>query len=161
MTPTHDVLAVSPELLQQPITKKPSTLAAKVCLPIVAGLAGVMWLADIAILCVIVPKFEEIYTDFGVALPGLTVHYIDVGRWLDPKQGLVHLAITLFVLAIIVSATAAMGFAKHAGLRTLGIIIAVLLLLLGVLTFAAMIPSLFVPLNDMINQLNNAAPATP
>jgi len=34
-----------------------------------------------AIMVMIIPKFEEIFADFGVALPGLTVWLIDTSRW--------------------------------------------------------------------------------
>ena len=34
-----------------------------------------------AIMVMIIPKFEEIFADFGVALPGLTVWLIETSRW--------------------------------------------------------------------------------
>src|SRR5947207_12875203 len=38
------------------------------------------------IMVFIIPKFEEIFTDFGVALPGLTVWLINTSRWVAGNQ---------------------------------------------------------------------------
>ncbi len=38
------------------------------------------------IMVVIIPKFEEIFTDFGVELPGLTQWLIDTSRWMAGNQ---------------------------------------------------------------------------
>ena len=39
-----------------------------------------------AIMWFIIPKFEEIFADFGVNLPGLTVWLIDTSRWVAGQQ---------------------------------------------------------------------------
>ncbi len=39
-----------------------------------------------AIMIFIIPKFEEIFADFGVNLPGLTVWLIDTSRWVAGQQ---------------------------------------------------------------------------
>ena len=39
-----------------------------------------------AIMYFIIPKFEEIFADFGVNLPGLTVWLIDTSRWVAGQQ---------------------------------------------------------------------------
>jgi type IV pilus assembly protein PilC len=42
------------------------------------------------IMLFIIPKFEEIFQDFGVSLPGLTVWLIETSRWMagtQPEQG--------------------------------------------------------------------------
>jgi len=54
-------------------------------------LVGIMWF--------IIPKFEEIFTDFGVALPGLTTWLINTSRWVGgtatPDQAIPGIFIVL------------------------------------------------------------------
>jgi type IV pilus assembly protein PilC len=54
-------------------------------------LMGIMWF--------IIPKFEEIFTDFGVALPGLTTWLINTSRWVggtaSPDQAIPGIFIVL------------------------------------------------------------------
>jgi len=52
--------------------------------PIVVVVIAVLILT--AIMIFIIPKFEEIFTDFGVELPGLTIWLIDTSRWVAGAQ---------------------------------------------------------------------------
>jgi type IV pilus assembly protein PilC len=65
-----------------------------------AIVAGIMYF--------IIPKFEEIFRDFGVALPGMTRFLINTSNWVAGKNpgqsvpGIVHLAVAPFLIFIFI-----------------------------------------------------------
>lgn len=84
--------------------------------PIVVVIIAILILTFIMIF--IIPKFEEIFSDFGVALPWLTVWLIETSRWVAgarPGQqvgGWLFLAIAPFVLFVFFKLVRKSGFGR-------------------------------------------------
>lgn len=121
---------------------------------IIAYIAAAAWLFNAAILLYVAPKFEEIFTDFGVALPTLTLEILVLARRLNPVHGSLNLILIAIAGVALFAGIRALASAPFLALRTLSLIVAILLLLAAVLAFVAFIPAMFIPLVDMINHLN-------
>ncbi len=74
---------------------------------VVVGIASIILTG---IMVFIIPKFEEIFKDFGVSLPGLTMWLIGTSRWfagsrpgMFPFQGAVTFFALLFIIPILYS----------------------------------------------------------
>jgi len=65
--------------------------------PIVVVVVAILIL--VFIMVVIIPKFEEIFRDFGVELPGLTVWLINTSRWMAGNQPEQQVPGAVFVVA--------------------------------------------------------------
>jgi len=81
--------------------------------PIVVIIVAILIL--VFIMVVIIPKFEEIFTDFGVALPGLTVWLIDTSRWMAGNQPDQQIPGFIFVMAFPVVAFMFIKLIRKAG----------------------------------------------
>jgi type IV pilus assembly protein PilC len=50
----------------------------------------------------VIPTFEEIFADFGLTLPGLTVIVIKLAKWITSGQAILHISVGLAIAAILV-----------------------------------------------------------
>lgn len=96
----------------------------------------------------IVPKFEEIFRDFGVALPVVTRMFIQVSRVLSTPLGWAGVLLAIGVV-IVPCAMIARRTRAAAGAMLL------IAMIISLVYFAALVISLFRPLTAMINSLQS------
>jgi len=122
-----------------------------------AGLWAVLGLA----LLVLGPKYERIFTDFGVELPGLTLLFVNGARWLAGTQsgqsvpGWPIAAGALVVLTLACSTLAACRPTRSLGLGLLS-----LLIFSAVAAFFLAVVAYVLPLTKLIESMQQSAPAS-
>lgn len=115
-----------------------------------------------AIYCVIVPKFEEIFRDFGTPLPVATQWCIGVSRVLTgkgPDGTLTMLLIHGVLLSIIIVGYAAVR-SQTGRARLAGVYLLLISAVMFFLSWLPVVPAMYVPLTDTINAMQNT-PAGP
>jgi type II secretory pathway component PulF len=100
----------------------------------------------LVVIAIIVPKFEEIFKDFGVALPVVTRVIINVGHAMRSPLGVVIIGLWL------VGSAALAGLISLRSAGAAGILLLVGMLLAGI-SFIVLILSMFAPLVQMIESL--------
>jgi len=115
----------------------PPSVPARLPVPARVRLAAAIVPASVLCLAVLVaqlfaaPRFAEIFTDFGVDLPGLTLLALGNARWLgggQPGQAYPMWPATVFALALLIGGSAAAGPQNHGsrmvlhGLSLLGLL---------------------------------------
>ena len=68
---------------------------------VLLGVAGVLWMAVLAVLVIVVPRYEGVFRDEGRRLPAPTLATIGAGRWADHYWYIVPL-FGLMILPVIV-----------------------------------------------------------
>ncbi len=108
------------------------------------------WLALAVALCIGVPRFEVMFTDFGVALPGLTRRFMNLSRWLlgnHPGQsvpGIVPALTSTLLVFIAIGTLTAYPYTRRAAR-----IASAILLVLGGVTLLALIAAMMIPTVNM------------
>lgn len=108
------------------------------------------WSLPLFALLFVIPKFEEIFKDFGVQLPDTALWLIGASRWVRGDQvgqvipGLVFVAP---VFLVFLGAAVVLVLRERSGLVLLGLV------LLPILFLAMTIYAMFVPLVAMIESL--------
>ena len=119
---------------------------------VLGPISAVAVCTPLAILALVAPKFAEIFRDFGVALPGISVLQIRVGVALASPVGICVLLLLALLIVLVV------GFASHVN-RAIGL---VLLGLCGVWFLASIgivVVGLMLPLVAMIESLQQSGTA--
>lgn len=102
----------------------------------------------VGVLVFVVPRFVTLFDDFGMELPSLAILLIGVARFVAAYWYL------LLPGGLAVDAIVLLGLSRlPAGARWLGIVWATLVLLAAVALLALIVVGLFLPLQEMIDQL--------
>jgi type II secretory pathway component PulF len=112
---------------------------------ILAAFGGGMLLLPLGLIPLLSQKYNEIFRDFGVALPQLTRWFLVLGTWLMTPVGLV----VLFSTGVVI-----IGISALAARRWLAAVIWCLLsFAVTVITVALFVVSMYVPMVHMIEGL--------
>jgi hypothetical protein len=137
---------------------KRASVPARLGVSAAAGVAAVMWIMASAAWLVI-PKFQEIFTEFGVVLPASASAILGFSRWLwgqNPGQsmpGLVFVAMPWLALLIIPAWLGISGRVRGLAIAwLLALAIGCLLLLL------ILVGAMFSPIVSLIESLQQANP---
>jgi type II secretory pathway component PulF len=117
-------------------------------------LAACTWLGIVVVMLVMVPKFEEIFRDFGVGLPWFARVVIGASQWLsgsNPGQTLPGVMFIGPLLLLLFVALAALGVNSRT--RLLAIILLGAMCVLGVALFAAGFASIQAAMSSMTQSL--------
>jgi hypothetical protein len=122
-------------------------------LPLLAIGAAGSWMLLVVAGVFVIPKFFEIFADFGVALPAVTVMFLSLGRWLGGENpGQVVPGVVLMV-PVIAMMWGLVPLSVIRSTRVAAMVIAfVLLLTAGLMLLVGML-ALFLPLTGMIESL--------
>jgi hypothetical protein len=124
------------------------------------GLAATMWLLLAGLLAAMTPRYEQIFTDFGVQLPGLTVAFLNSVRWLTGERpGQSFPGWPLLAAAVLVLCLAGAALASRPSTRGAGLGLLMLLILGAVAGVFVTLVSLALPMPGLIESLQKSAPA--
>lgn len=122
-------------------------------LPLLAIMAAGSWTLLLGMGVFVIPKFFEIFADFGVALPGVTVMLLSFGRWLVGEQPGQLVPGVVLMVPVIAMMWGLVPLSVMRSTRVAATVIAaVLLLLAGVFLLVTMV-AVFVPLVAMIESM--------
>ena len=126
---------------EKPITRWPIRTALMLALHTVCGVT-LLWL-----LFKLVPQYEKIFRDFGVALPHATQLVIDLSNVFGKFR---------FILAPVIVAgdAAAMLLLNRFGRVRLMMALGIVLCLCALLLISLILTAIFVPLNDLVTNLS-------
>jgi len=122
---------------------------------LLVALNGVLWMLVLGVQVGLGPKFEQIFTDFGVALSGLTQAAIVGSRWLrgtNPGQ-----LFPLWPLAGVGISLILAGCHVASRRNRFATVVLALLAVVGFLTFTLLVVAYHHPLQTMIQSLQGGA----
>jgi hypothetical protein len=122
-------------------------------LPLLAIMAAGSWTLLLLLCVLVIPKFLEIFRDFGVALPGLTAMLLSFGRWLAGETPGQVVPGALMMVPVIVMMWGLVPLSVIRSTRMAATVIAVVLLLLAGVFLLVGAAALAVPLVAMIESM--------
>ncbi len=126
-------------------------------LPLLAIMAAGSWTLLVVVGVFVIPKFFEMFADFGVALPAVTVMVLSFGRWLAGEQPGQMIPGALLMVPVLVMMWGLVPLSVMRSTRVVATVIAaVLLLLAGVLVLVGG-ASLVLPVISMQQSLEGGA----
>lgn len=133
--------------LAHPVTPYAATPKAPSRLGLLLAIASTLTLCvPVAALGLLGPKFAEIFRDFGLQLPAYTRLLLDIGNALRTPIGIAIVGVVIFVWFMAVCTTAR----RHRSLAHGMLIFAILF---SLVVFATSIIAFHMPINEMIEQL--------
>ncbi len=113
---------------------------------VLGAIAAVAACVPLALLAIVAPKFAELFADFGVALPGVSVLQIRIGLALASPAGVIVLTLLGIVILL------AVGLAGRVN-RALGLVLFALCCVWFMASIGIMVVGLMLPLVAMIESL--------
>ena len=116
------------------------------------GAAG-SWTLLVVVGVFVIPKFFEIFADFGVALPAVTVMLLSFGLWLAGEQPGQMIPGAVLMVPVLVMMWGLVPLSVMRATRVAATVIAAVLLLLAGVLLLAGAAALAVPLVAMIESM--------
>ena len=120
-----------------------------------AGVAA-CWCVPLAVMLAIIPRFEAIFRDFGIALPATAVWVIDSSRWLrgaQVGQAVPGVVLVAPLLVVIIGAAALMAVRRRRSW-----LLMVALILIPLASIPVIVGAMYAPLAAMIQSLQSSGP---
>lgn len=134
------------------IAVSPPSEARRLLPSVVVAVAAMPWLGIVAVFLWIVPKFEEIFRDFGVQLSWVSASIVTASDWLR-GDGFVLPGLIPAAAALALVLAAAGVLLSRPSTRVTGIMLSVLLFLLPLALALVVLVSMFLPTMEMIESL--------